>query len=803
MKKLLLIIFTVMLALVLTGSWYSVGSQNPSAIRTEVTGQDETSTTVSLEIPGISVVEKMTDGDINTVIRIPGASFILEKGMPELPKKSYSIVIPDNGRMSLTVESVKYRYFDVPTVIPSKGNLKRNVNPETVPYEYSEVYERDAFYPEVPAELSEPFILRDFRGITVTVYPVKYNPVEGRIGIIDRIVYTVRKEESGGKNILDRNRRAIDRGYDEIYSNFFMNYDYISESKYAGLGDAIGNMLIISAPGYMDNLTDYIYWKKLKGIPVELVDVTSIGNNSADIKNYIQNKYDTEGVAYVMLVGNASDVSTIAGSTGDETCDPMYSMLAGSDSYQDCYIGRFSTDTEEDLDEQLLKTINYERYKQDGADWYHRAMGTATSEGTPTDYERLSWVNDSLLAYTYTSADNINEADNATNADVAAAFNAGRGILNHIGHGDVDGFGTASAFWFTNTDIGNLTNTNKWPFIYFVACLVGDFDDPGYTMCCVEAFMWQGTTTNLQGAVAVYGASVLQSWIPPTHAQLHAMGLLKREETTTVGGMSYNGSMYMLEQDADLAMLETWHIFGDPSIDLTTDTPDTLDVTHVGYVPTGSYNLDINVYDNDGSTPIENALVCVWGNQDTLLHETAYTSGGLASININAVNPAETLWVTATKHNYKVYEGFVIVGAGAPAKPDLMNYFDYARVPVVNPNLSFICTDKEGDDVRYRILIDTDRNFSNPDSFTTGTYAENTLAEYTIPTNLSDNTTYWWKVKAQDPSASGYWSPYSNSRSFSISSTNLNSGTCSWYQETSEQFEYCALNNLRIDGDSV
>ena len=35
------------------------------------------------------------------------------------------------------------------------------------------------------------------------------------------------------------------------------------------------------------------------GINVELVNVDDIGNNSTNIKNYIQNKYDTDGLTYV------------------------------------------------------------------------------------------------------------------------------------------------------------------------------------------------------------------------------------------------------------------------------------------------------------------------------------------------------------------------------------------------------------------------------------------------------------------------------------------------------------------------
>ncbi len=776
-----------------------INSGSISPISEEILSQTDESLILKFTVPGIEYNRKLISNEEHTQLRIPNASFILEKGMPELPKYAASVIIPDNGIMDINVLNIDYEYLKTERIVPSKGNLKRNVNPDNVPYEYGEIYTKDEWYPQANTELSAPFIIRDYRGVTVTLYPVQYNAVKGEIRVIKSVTIEIVKTAEGGINTIPSYKKISNAGFNEIYRDFFINYNLSDKSKYTLLTDAVGNMLIISASQYMDNLDEFIFWKKKMGINVELVNVDDIGNNSTNIKNYIQNKYDTDGLTYVILVGNATDVATISGDY-DETSDPVYAYLAGGDDYQDCYIGRFSTNTEADLDEQLIKTVTYERYPQDGADWYSKALGTATEEGSPTDYERLSWVNDSLLAYTYTYADNLNEAINSTDADVLNAINDGRSILNHIGHGDVDGFGTASAFWVTNTDIGTLSNTDKWPFIFFVACLVGDFD--AVTMCCSEAFMWQGTTSDLQGAVAVYGASVLQSWIPPTHAQLHAMGLLKREVTTTVGGLSYNGSMYMQEVDGDLEMLQTWHIFGDPSLDLFTDTPDTLDVIHDEFVPTGPYSFTVDVYDDDGVTPINNALVCLWGQQDTLIHETGYTSGGTVNIPIDAANPGDTIYITVTKHNYKPYENYIVVGVGIPSKPVQVSYYDYARVPDLNPTFRFLSTDEDGDDLRYKIFIDTDNGFSNPDSFVTGLFTENTIASYTLPVSLSDNTTYYWKVRVTDPSGSAFWTGWSPIRTFTIG-TDLGASNCSWYQTTAEQYECCTINNLRIIGDTL
>ena len=43
---------------------------------------------------------------------------------------------------------------------------------------FGPVYEKDAFYPAELASLGRPYVMRDYRGVTVTVNPFQYNPVK-------------------------------------------------------------------------------------------------------------------------------------------------------------------------------------------------------------------------------------------------------------------------------------------------------------------------------------------------------------------------------------------------------------------------------------------------------------------------------------------------------------------------------------------------------------------------------------------------------------------------------------------------
>ncbi|MEO0246112.1 MAG: C25 family cysteine peptidase, partial [candidate division WOR-3 bacterium] len=491
---------------------------------------------------------KVLDTEINGMkcskIYVPDHfNIFLLKGYPELPKFARSIVVPDEGVMNYKILNIEYEEIDVNPIVPSKGNLTRDINPEEVPYEFSDFYKRDEWFPDKIVEISKPFILREFRGITIYFYPFQYNPSSGKLKIAKKIIVEIYKERNGGENILIRKNNKITKEFIEIYKNFFLNYESV-RSRYPFLKDTVGNMLIITADQYYNNIQPFVYWKKKKGVPIKVEKISNIGNNPTNIKNYIQNYYNNYGVTWIILVGNANDVATIPSPEGyDETCDPVYAFLAGNDRYFDAFISRFSGNNASHIDLQIAKTIKYERYPPQGAtwEWYRRACGTASNEGTPTDCQRLQWVTDTLLSYTYTYADQLC-APTANDQMILNALSQGRSILNHIGHGSETGFGAPPYFWIDINDIQTLTNTNMLTFAFLVACLPGDFD--AVPTCFCEGWVWLGDLNNQKGGIGAYGSSIVQAWVPPTLSQLHAMGVLKREEATSFGGLCFNGSMY-------------------------------------------------------------------------------------------------------------------------------------------------------------------------------------------------------------------------------------------------------------------
>ena len=72
-------------------------------------------------------------------------------------------------------------------ISPSKGNLKRNINPSDVPFTFGEIYNKNKFFPGNLVFLGDVFNLRNTRGVTISFSPYQYNPVTKVIRVYKNI----------------------------------------------------------------------------------------------------------------------------------------------------------------------------------------------------------------------------------------------------------------------------------------------------------------------------------------------------------------------------------------------------------------------------------------------------------------------------------------------------------------------------------------------------------------------------------------------------------------------------------------
>ncbi|OYD17005.1 hypothetical protein CH333_02180, partial [candidate division WOR-3 bacterium JGI_Cruoil_03_44_89] len=642
LKKLsLLLLFSV----TVNGGWVDVLQDRGDLVRLQFT------------LPEYRIDNVSIEGGEYSMVTLPGVVTFLERGYPELPRFSRSLVIPDAGTPALKIIDVEYEVVKINPVLPSKGNLPRTVDPDTIPYEFSDFYATDNWFPEEFVVLHTPFIMRDVRGVTVQVNPFLYNPGQGVLKILKRAVIEVSVSGYIGENVKVRKADGKwSREFSDIYKDMFINF---KGTRYDTLEEMAGKMLIISKDSYCDAMQTLVEWKKMKGIPVELVPKSEAGANANQIKNFIQTEYDTSNLVWILLVGDAADVPPAVGMHGSASgnaADPVYTYLEGDDYYPDAFISRFSANSLSDVETQINRSINYELCPDPSGEWYHKGTGIASAlsgGGEPyADSTRANWIRDLLLGYTYTEIDRI-YAPWATSGLVATAINEGRSIVNYIGHGSTTSWGTTG---FSNSNVNALTNVDMLPFVYSVACLNGNFTG---STCFGEAWLRAGTPDAPTGAIAFYGSSINQSWVPPTVSQLHACSLLVADRMNTIGGLAFNGSCRMVEKYLPgmegVELFETWHIFGDASVQLRTDTPEPMTISHPGVIYIGSSTFDVEV------SGVENALVGLY--MDSTLYGSGYTdASGYVSVNIEVplLTPGEMI-LTVTAYNKLPYQDTIPV----------------------------------------------------------------------------------------------------------------------------------------------
>ena len=658
MPRGLLLAFVLLLACV-PAARAGVVSIDPAIDPVSVRVVDSNIETTVLEYRvGSFATESVTiGGEAFQLVELEGESPILEKGSPQLPDIRRSIVIPDDAEMSVRVVASHYTDFPDFAVAPSKGVLTRDIDPATVPYTFSPAYDSDEWYPAELAYTVGPYVMRDVRGVVVVVNPFRYSPSTRTLRVYDRVVVEVSRSGPGRVNVLSERPARLSTEFRKIYERHFLNFDWGTRSRYPSVEEA-GSMLVIcyDDPGFLSAMQPLVDWKNQMGVPCEMVTTTEAGGTAAAIDAYITQYYNDNGMTYVLLVGDAAEVPTLTAAGGSS--DPSYATIT-PDMYPDIFVGRFSAQTVSQVQTQVLRTIEYEKLPQAGADWYHKGMGVASDQGPGDDgeydYQHVDNIRDDLLAFTYTDVDQIYDPT-GTASMVSSGLNEGRGIINYTGHGSTASWGSTG---FSVSHVNALTNDNMLPFIISVACVNGQFT---YPTCFAEA--WLRATDGLEptGAIGTYMSSINQSWNPPMDAQDEINDLLVGTAASgvkrTFGGLCYNGSGHMMDEygtDGE-DMFLTWHIFGDPSLRVRTDTPAALTVTHDANVDAFATTFDVTV------AGVEGALAALYF--DGVCYGSALTGpSGVATIDIASPLPEnEDIAVTVTSFNSLTYLGSVHSG---------------------------------------------------------------------------------------------------------------------------------------------
>jgi hypothetical protein len=238
----------------------------------------------------------------------------------------------------------------------------------------------------------------------------------------------------------------------------------------------------------------------------------------------------------------------------------------------------------------------------------------------------------------------------ATTTDIVNAFNDGRFLMLHRGHGSTSGWADPG---FSSSNLGSLSNGELLPVVYSVNCASGKWDIETDSGGATESLMEQLLTKSGGGMVGGLGDNrnsptwpnnaLTRGFFDATWTSLapeYGGGTSHRR----LGDILNHGKVYMLTQvgvaqTAGSVSIESavseyimWHAFGDPTLEMWTSNP------HQATLG-GLVQFELEGFDLGFKYATEGAVITVFEHTDngTVPYGRAVVVNGVA--NVTAFNP--------------------------------------------------------------------------------------------------------------------------------------------------------------------
>ena len=562
--------------------WVSLSNANN--VEYTVSNQTKQGFDVNVKFSGFEYnMIQNSNGEQLVQITMPTLENLNLTGQPDLPKSNKSLLIPSQSNPSFNIVDVQTVDMNLGKIAPSKGPVTRDVNIDQVALTFGSFYKGTKAYPSQLVEMGQKFVMRDSEGVNLQVNPIVAK-ANGQITAVKEITIHVNFNNasfarSAKTNFLSTNK--VEPSFEQLYATTYLNYNSALSNrvKPEHLIKDQSRLLVITHKSFTAGLTEWTQWKTDMGWDVKVAEVgKDVESTAAKIKAFVADDYAKRGTSYLVLVGDAEFVPYALGLTGnvkDAEADPMYGMILGNDKYPEVFVSRLSVKTAAELAIVLKKGLDYERSPDVKGDWYSKGSGIASDEGSPTDGERAEELRVMMLNKDYKLVDKFYDPG-VTASQVANALNEGRGYINYIGHGSKTSWGTS---YFNNTNIDQLKNDGgKLPFIVSVACVNGQFGSGSDSFA--ERWIKAGTLEKPTGAFAIFASSTNQAWVEPTVGQKEITTLLTTDKMNTIGSLFTHGNVAILESNMSSAVqtVESWHIFGDATVQVRTRLPEAITV---------------------------------------------------------------------------------------------------------------------------------------------------------------------------------------------------------------------------------
>jgi hypothetical protein len=678
-KKLLyVLLITILIPFNLFAEWIPIDNNKATKAPPIFTilNDDDNGITFKVEISGFEL-NKSSAGNMLQSIDLLTDVFSTDIGNPEIAYISKVLAIPDQSGISVEIiEKGETRIFNNIRIQPARKSWIEGE--EISKYDINtKAYRDNCLYPKDAISVSKPSIFRDFRIARVAVYPLRYNAAKKELQATSSITVRINFNKGIAENPKTTTKKEIAPSFGKIYRSFIDNYQSVLDKRYEGQENGHEVMLCIMPDTYVATFQAYADWKRQSGTDIHITKFSDIGanaNNPVTIKDHIADAYHNweNPPTYVLLVGDDGvfPKKTLTYQTWSFANEDYFVEIDGNDYFPEMMIGRFTNSNDYSLQTLTSKAMRYEKNPYTAnTSWFKKAICCSNNLYASQVKTKRFTANVMKLDGGFTSVDTLmSDGDpwggSGCSMDLNTVINSindGRSYLNYRGEGWTDGW-QANCYIFSSNNVSSLNNSEQLTFVTSIGCGVAMFDANETSKCFGEEWIELGTPTSPRGAIAFIGPTTNTHTAYNNKIDKGIYVGMFREGLDTPGQAMLRGKLYMYNSFGDDILVEYQYrvfcVLGDPSVHIWKDVPLAINVNHPSYLSVGNNQAEFDVTFASSGTKVENAQVCVSGNN---VFVTGFTnSEGKVLLNIQ-LESTDDLIVTVRGGNVIPYQGTITI----------------------------------------------------------------------------------------------------------------------------------------------
>ena len=593
--------------------------------KAEITKSDFSSLRATCTYGSVESIEVNTERGTFSEITIEGTYASGEIGTPELPATHELLAVPFGATPQVNVLSYNFVDYDlanygIGTILPHQPSVRKDQRPEEVEFVYNAAaYQTRSLATAPTATIEVQGTMRGIRIGSLVVNPVSYNAASNTLRVFNDIEVEV--------NFTGADRSETERMLLSTYSPYFndvykqmFNYRQIMD-VYTDHPDLMAypvRMIVIAPESYMSALQPWINWKTQKGFYMTVVTKEQAGSNYNAIRSYVQNLYTTgvnQGATptFLVLVGDVAQIPNTTGNQTQKVTDLYYGSVDG-DYFPDMFYSRMSAENTTQLTAIINKILQYEQYTMPDPTYLNNVTLIAGWDSYWTSRVGAPTINYATTYY-YNTAHGFTQVNSHVNqSQYSGCYNAlstGIGFVNYTAHGD-------NNMWydpqFTNSNVNQLTNVNKYFLAMGNCCLSGNF---GYSSTCFgeamiraenkAAYSYIGSCPNTYWYEDYYfgvGATNVFSQTPTLTNTATGVydGIWMDDTYHTVSSIVFLGNLAVCYAHAGSYQTssnptyywQAYHVLGDGSIMPYRVQPSPNNVSHAATFPAGATTFQVS-----------------------------------------------------------------------------------------------------------------------------------------------------------------------------------------------------------------